>query len=726
MGELFMTKRKYVVSWLILVLSLWFTPEAIGYDANFHLRITEEAINLLEKDEDKSLGNYLDNNLGFENGLDKKFTGLGGLFYGPKEMLSNSELQEKSVKEWIKWGSKKEDHPDSGSLIEALVNHASRASKHFYNPLTGQGLTDRPYPGESVPSLNWAHNNSNNEYSWAKAREYYFKALTSQTKEERDENFAKTFRALGQALHLLQDKAVPAHTRNDNHLYMPPYGDSLCGQDMYEDYWKGGVTFPDCDYPVIEFEQLKSGEVVKFEDFWDTDVGKGLAEYANHNFVSRDTNLDVTYGIHNYVYPFKTGEHREDFTFTDRNGRQRTVRVTYIHTNATDNYDSNRSVIPFEYLTVYSFFNCYTEELGQKPVYTLNRKCHEEYGKLLLPRAAGYSAGLLNYFFRGKFKVEMEYIPDTIPLQYKLTITNKSGEKMEGGTLDLYYMNEDEEWSKVPDFSSNYSGTLEDNGEVIAKFTVPSNIFYPETYYTLVFKGKLGQEEDAVIGKAIKLEPLGAGWQSIGIWGETATVDPERQGWIPAPPVWVIVYGPDVYHADEICGPITFWNMGGSEGFETVTPVILRIVYQFSTAGLKKEDYDRFYLQGYLVDTYQNQEIPYTKRGKYPAGGMKVYKTDVSKGWSYVWNNTSEVILSGTVPSTWKFYSIEIPKEMINFEGTTDFVFMLTDESGETWEQRCHRPWGDVRRHADMTDLEERFLNSYGWRLFRIKTGSSE
>lgn len=515
MGELLMTKRKYVVSWLILVLSLWFTPEAIGYDANFHLRITEEAINLLEKDEDKSLGNYLENNLRFENGLDKKFTGLGGLFYGPKEMLSNSELQEKSVKEWIKWGSKKEDHPDSGSLIEALVNHARRASKHFYDPVNEIGLTDHPYPGASVPSLNWASNHSDNGYSWVKAREYYFKALTSQTKEERDENFAKTFRVLGQVLHLLQDKAVPAHTRNDNHLYMPPYGNSLCGQDMYEDYWKGGVTFPDCDYPVIEFDQLKSEDNVKFNDFWDTDVGKGLAEYTNHNFVSRDTNLDVTYGIHNYVYPFKTGEHREDFTFQDKKGNWRTVKVTYIHTNAIDNYDSNKSVIPFKYLTVYSFFNCYTEELGHEPVYTLNRKCHEEYGKLLLPRAVGYSAGLLNYFFRGKLNAEMRYIRHTDPWEYYLLVTNESDEDMTKGTLTFLYEDKDGKYFPIKDASGEpviiedinihahqaYYGT---SGYGI-RFVLPLERV---VNYILVFNGTLGnevpgsdQEKGAIVGK---------------------------------------------------------------------------------------------------------------------------------------------------------------------------------------------------------------------------------
>ncbi len=47
------------------------------------------------------------------------------------------------------------------------------------------------------------------KWSWNDARDYYFKALTSQTKAERDEYWGKTFRALGQVMHLIQDWPIP-------------------------------------------------------------------------------------------------------------------------------------------------------------------------------------------------------------------------------------------------------------------------------------------------------------------------------------------------------------------------------------------------------------------------------------------------------------------------------------------------------------------------------------
>ncbi len=58
-----------------------------------------------------------------------------------------------------------------------------------------------------------------NLWSWPKAREYYYTALTSSTKDEREEYFVYTFRALGQVMHLLADASVPAHTRNDIHVF---------------------------------------------------------------------------------------------------------------------------------------------------------------------------------------------------------------------------------------------------------------------------------------------------------------------------------------------------------------------------------------------------------------------------------------------------------------------------------------------------------------------------
>src|SRR3990172_5606612 len=96
----------------------------------------------------------------------------------------------KWVKEQIKDGAKEED---SGNIF------TSSFYNHYHNPrLTWDkaGL-NTIYPfinGKS--SLLWAQDDSN-EWSWQKAREYYYLALTSSTDTVRSENFAKTFKGVG-------------------------------------------------------------------------------------------------------------------------------------------------------------------------------------------------------------------------------------------------------------------------------------------------------------------------------------------------------------------------------------------------------------------------------------------------------------------------------------------------------------------------------------------------
>jgi len=54
-------------------------------------------------------------------------------------------------------------------------------------------------PGEQDFDLNKPETG---DWSWGKAREYYFNALTKSIKEERDESFADCFRSLGQLMYL--------------------------------------------------------------------------------------------------------------------------------------------------------------------------------------------------------------------------------------------------------------------------------------------------------------------------------------------------------------------------------------------------------------------------------------------------------------------------------------------------------------------------------------------
>ena len=68
------------------------------------------------------------------------------------------------------------------------------------------------------------------DWSWGKAREYYYMYLTGEgkdangnavtlTQEQREAAFANCFQAVGQIMHLLEDTSVPLHTQNDLHVF---------------------------------------------------------------------------------------------------------------------------------------------------------------------------------------------------------------------------------------------------------------------------------------------------------------------------------------------------------------------------------------------------------------------------------------------------------------------------------------------------------------------------
>lgn len=137
------------------------------------------------------------------------------LLPGGKEESLNS----KKVWEWLELGGKYEDIP-------VFYLPYLRSLNHFHNPITEEGFKGNCGGISScVSSTVWAlmpmgtQSSITGNYSWYDVRDYYLKALTSTDKTTRDTNFAETFRGLGQLMHLIEDAAVPAHTRNDFHYF---------------------------------------------------------------------------------------------------------------------------------------------------------------------------------------------------------------------------------------------------------------------------------------------------------------------------------------------------------------------------------------------------------------------------------------------------------------------------------------------------------------------------
>jgi len=124
----------------------------------------------------------------------------------PNDILTASYVNGRRIKEWLQEGGKDED---SGS----------RSLNHFHDPTKIWNQSGLKNSSFGASSLLWAQDQNSNTWSWLSAQNYYYQALTNSQKTVREKNFADTFQALGQVMHLLADASLPEHTRNDIHVF---------------------------------------------------------------------------------------------------------------------------------------------------------------------------------------------------------------------------------------------------------------------------------------------------------------------------------------------------------------------------------------------------------------------------------------------------------------------------------------------------------------------------
>ncbi len=142
---------RYRVLILLIIISVVGTiicnEHLYAYSLPVHTEITKRVI-----DQNKASLNIYLTSIGLINGVDEKL---------------KSGNDEKKVKEWIEYGSWKEDF-NWATLLDPLFSH-------FYNPITNDS-------GVGWPSAyDWA-NASNNDWSWKKTRDYFYQGLTLATK----------------------------------------------------------------------------------------------------------------------------------------------------------------------------------------------------------------------------------------------------------------------------------------------------------------------------------------------------------------------------------------------------------------------------------------------------------------------------------------------------------------------------------------------------------------
>jgi hypothetical protein len=452
-----------------------------------------------------------------------------GLPRGINTALSVRSGPPRTVLQWFRAGAILEDDP------------ACRAGNHFHNPLlpfSNSGVTDQPFWirlfcsrsqfSQVMSNVTWATGFTSptergsltgNSFDWDSARRSYLKALALPAPAEREASLAETFEILGHVMHLVQDLAVPAHVRNDfqSHLeFCSPSTESFSHwcENAFEHFVRmrpalvdsaAGISIPSAN---------------RLTRFWDidqynginpsTDTTQGLAEYTNANFPSQNTIFTETLPLtdpHSFPYPRQTstdiedliahrtratvvtaedGSHREGLylrKLSDGEGVEHFLKAGY-WTTVIINNPSLRSFLPL--------------------TFQIDDVAMNDYAAKLLPRAIGYSASLLDYFFRGKLDVDL--IEDSIdPSILRLTGINASDDTLVGGNLKLY--GDDASATRVELASTSVSGVSK--GQTLPELTAQA----PDgaERFVAVYEGTLGQElrdeaqnnPGAVIGKVL-------------------------------------------------------------------------------------------------------------------------------------------------------------------------------------------------------------------------------
>jgi len=474
-----------------------------------------------------------------------------------------------------------------GAMFEDIPG--VRSFSHFHDPVHNAPLTvNGRKPGEYVPpgnanltSADWALQDNNNipdqRFSYRRAREYFFNALTLKgpagAPDGRNDHWALLFQSLGHVIHHVQDMAQPQHTRNDPHadwligvFGMIPFGE-LRHPSRFEKHSRNRGVAEIARSLVGPLTPVYPRFAQKFKtprSFWiEDDVG--LANFTNRNFVSHGTNYvaDIggiarpspdfalpapsSYYVVNPLDAFAPNSVPESIAmFCEDGGILNCDMAFYANqwvdpltgTSMTNSRSATVSVFDEDLNRAPISFNTQTGAVIVSKVSALNTINFDAAYPFLIPKAVEYSAGLINYFFRGKMEIGLpadgiyslvdhhaHRCKDACGFKkFKLKVKNTTpGEDMTAGTLRAavkFHRNncyrEDlggdpggpafagiscrsaEEEAFVSDpMPVTMLGTLEERE---LTFTFPNTIPINATdlYLQVVFQGKLGEEPGAV------------------------------------------------------------------------------------------------------------------------------------------------------------------------------------------------------------------------------------
>jgi hypothetical protein len=357
---------------------------------------------------------------------------------------------------WVMRGAIREDDNAKENPGDDPGGVFTRPFNHFYDPQHDVGLS---FLGVSVGARapDWAlqdgAGSNKNIYNLLMAREAMWRALTGTTKDGQDAApsgstdvaakedvrkgyWATTFRILGDVVHLLQDMAQPQHTRNDAHSGLGCIaGICLGGHDGFYEKYIAARTLQNRSFsleeglfstspgnpvattaPQLNYAGYNKPNFNQFADFFSTGTGTstltglGLANYSNRGFYTFGTNVNSGAPFSS-PDPLGLGLGRETISgpaLTNMSGlpfSNSAISMTFL-TGDVQDFVRGAPDTAVRLSTV-GAWDQFLEQKGSASSHSLNYYNYNAQADLLIPRAVAYSAGLIDYFFRGTMKISL-------------------------------------------------------------------------------------------------------------------------------------------------------------------------------------------------------------------------------------------------------------------------------------------------------------------------------
>jgi len=356
--------------------------------------------------------------------------------------------------------------------------------------------------------------------------------------------------------------AQPQHVRNDVHLTVddrcswshilnnpftadPSYYEAYTNDNRNSTFFARALN--SLPYGPVRFDTARK--------YWTTGREEGIADFTNRNFLSKDTNFtlnaDNTVAQNSrYSRPFPNGVERTvslqarlqqdgtcpgpspacllqgDLTFYGTDIFDAFKNATTKNDEASTLSIFNEDLAKYNAKVVYADSDDpFSVSYEYERLFTLNRFNFQAGYEHLIPKAVAYGAGLIDYFFRGRLAAEDVIFTDTgISLRVKNEIDAVktpawANEKLyaANGSSSLVVAYEYKDAAGIQQYKASPPVAFVDSEIVPGQVSTQSydfNVSIPtgatDTKYRLVFRGKLGQEADAVAVGAI--EPTGGGF----------------------------------------------------------------------------------------------------------------------------------------------------------------------------------------------------------------------